>query len=1094
MNDFYDVIDMVGMMADDTEPTRKSVQALPPDEALLTCLNNRGEVDMPYLAALTDLPYEKIAYELRGVIFQDPELLPDEGGYDITIGWQLSSRYLSGNIRQKLTAAEEANKRFPGAFRPNVERLRRILPERVGIGDIHLSLGATWIPAEEVALFLKKLLNLKTAPEVHFYEDLLTYKIIAPPGAERSIPNTVTYGVKATVDIIGGSYVKQCLTALDIVEQTMNAKTVKVFDYVPKKGKKTTRCDPILNKEKTVEAQGKQQAISLAFREYVFSDRARVRRFEQYYNDSMVGYGYSPYDGTFLRLPDMNPSVTLYPHQRNAIARVLLSRGNLLLAHDVGTGKTYEMVVSMHELYRMGLSRKNLMIVPNNVLRATVEAHALLYPNDTILAIYPKDFTPERRMRALEKIRDGDYVAIYMAYSGFDMIPMSKEYYIDKQNRELEALDAAIFNSMQRDEVQLLKSKRKALVKKLEKFEAETKPYPYIAYDKLGIETLVVDEAHNYKNIPINSRADGIIGMGGESRKCREMLEKAHFTNRLLFATGTPLTNSLADLFAFQTYLQPRLLSFHRIGTFDAWVNTFGERKTTVECDVDSNSNSMRTMTRFASFHNLSELMGLFSQVCDFHHIDENTDELPPFRGYTDITVPRNEAQHSYIAELSARTEDIRARRVSRDEDNLLKVTIDGRLAALDIRLVKRDPPPFSGGKTKCDACAEEVHRIYLAHPESVQVVFSDIGTPKAEFNVYDELAYCLIGRGIPRNEIAFVHDATSEGARAKLFAAMNAGTVRVVIGSTQKLGVGVNVQERLVALHHLSVPWRPADMVQREGRILRRGNTSPEVFILRYITEGTFDAYSWQLLENKQRFISSFLSGSAPGRDMQDISDTVLSYAEVKALAIGNPLIRSRVETANELERAMLAARGRQKEIVRLRASLEAIPAKLSSLQRTAWIADRDRDWFEGKRSTVSREERLQFGEQLLSALRANEQQKEERAIGDYRGFKIILPADMSLAHAYVWVKSVNGGKYRCEMELDGKTALGCTRSLDYLLEHFADLASRLRAEYGLLLRERAEGERDLARENPHHAEVERLKAKLAKIDRRLAQGADTE
>lgn len=1057
------------------------------DEALLICLDKFGIVKIEYISELCGLSADSVVEELKGAIFQNPEpfLLGEE--YDITSHWVLSPKYLSGNVRKKLLEAEKANKKFPDRFSVNIERLKAVVPEKVDIDDIHIALGASWIPVEEVALFIKHFLNLKAIPEVYFYEDLLTYKIIPNEESRDSVLNTITYGVRGESFEYGSNHIKQYLTALEIIEQTMNAKTIKVFDYVPKGGWSIYEYEPVLNQAKTVEAQNKQKAIIDAFKDYVYGDRARTIRFEQYYNDKFVGYTYSQYDGSFLKLSDINPSVTLYKHQRDVVARVLLSDNNLLLAHDVGTGKTYEMIVSVHEMYRMGISRKNLIVVPNNVLKATIDAHKHLYKEDKILEIYPKDFVPANRNYMLERIRDGDYVAIYMAYSSFDMVVMSKDYYVDKMTREIQELNTAAYNTSVKHEKSKLKSKEEALRKKLGKYVVEERPCEWLTFDELGITTLVVDEAHNYKNIPIQTRADSIVGMGGSSKKCREMLEKAHYVQRLIFATGTPLTNSLADLFTFQIYLQPATLEYHKINTFDTWVNTFGQRETTIECDVDANSRSLRAMTRFSSFHNLSELMSLFSQVCDFHHLDESSEGLPKFNGHENICVPKNHAQHEYINGLSERTDQIRSKQVKRNEDNLLKVTTDGRLAALDIRLVECDVPYDKNSISKTDACAAKLLELYYGYPESVQVVFSDIGTPKAKFNIYDELASKLVIKGIPRHEIAFVHDATTESSRAKLFSAMNKGTVRIVIGSTQKLGVGVNVQERLVALHHLSVPWRPADMVQREGRILRKGNTSKEVFMYRYITEGSFDAYSWQLLENKQRFISSFLSGTSVAREIGDIADAVLSYAEVKALAIGNPLIKKRVEVSNKLERTKIAFRSRQREMQQLKNMIEETPEKLARLKKLSKQTRKDYEWYKGVKETVSNEERIAFGEELLEALRDNFEKDKERLFDDYQGFLVMLPANMSEKHPHIILVSEKGNRYYCEIDTDNKTPLGVTKSIDYVLEHLLERSEKLHYERELVKKQLSEAERDLKRENPYFEEIETIKKELFDIDSKL-------
>ncbi len=1086
------VIDAYDLLLDTEQTEEKNKETVSVDEMLIRSLN-KGGVDLSYIARGAGISKERAAALLRGAIFQDPTFFEDQEEYDIECGWLLSPAYLNGNAGQKLELARQMNKKFPGKFKSNIEALTRILPATQEIEDIHISLGASWIPPEEYAAFICRLLNLHEAPKVLYNKELARYRIIAPQEASISILNTGTYGVGEVQHFNGRPFNKLYLSAIEIIEQTLNAKTVKIYDYVPngKRGN-SFNYEPILNKSKTVEAQEKQQQIIDAFKDWVYSSKTRIAKFEGYYNSAFVGYTFTQYDGSFLQLPDLNPKIVLYKHQRDAIARVLLSGLNTLFAHDVGTGKTYEMIISVHELKRMKLSKKNLIVVPNNVLKATVDAHRLLYKDDRILVVYPKDFTPQHRNNTLMEIRDGDYVAIYMAYSSFDRIVMSKGYYIDKMIGQINELRTAAFNALLKQERKALKRQAAALSKKLAKYIANETPCPWLTYDALGIDTLVVDEAHNYKNVPTPSRADNIVGIStGGSKKCREMLEKAHFTNRLIFATGTPLTNSLADLFTFQTYLQPHVLAYHNIHTFDNWVNTFGQRETTIECDVDANSAGLRTTTRFASFHNLGELMSLFSQVCDFHHMEQKEEGLPDYKGPIDVCVPKNKAQAAYIQDLSKRTDRIRQKEVTRNEDNLLKITIDGRLAALDIRLTDSKALPLPDEKTKIDACAEKVLQMYHLHPQTTQIVFSDIGIPKSTFNVYDCLTERLVALGIPREEIAYVHDATGESARSKLFAAMNQGLIRVVIGSTQKLGVGVNVQKRLVAIHHLSVPWRPADMVQREGRILRKGNTLDEVFIFRYITEGSFDAYSWQLLENKQRFISSFLSGTSAAREMTDIADAVLSYAEVKALAIGNPLVKKRFEVANRLERVKINGRARQKQLQELRVVVETAPEKIRKLERLARIARRDYAAYLQSKEPIPNEERIAFGEELLYALADNIAQPEERIFGDYQGFGIFLPAKMIAEEMQIIIRSEHGGKYYCPMDAE-KTPLGCTKTIDHLLDHLNGRADDLHARALDVKKQEREAQADLSKENPHLAEIERIQNELAQIDLELEAFAE--
>lgn len=1039
------------------------------DEALVTCVNKLGRVDIPAMSQSTGKTAEQLVLDLRGsAIFQNPDEFSEKDSWNIDEGWLLRSQYCSGNLSAKLKAATEKNEKFTGCFADNVIALKKMLPEALSIEKIHVSLGATWVPTKVYAEFARHLLNLRCTPTIIRNKQINAWKIVPPEEARSSVANNITYG---TAD----------LSALKILEQTMNAKTVKVYDYVLGYSWNYER---VFNRTATLAAQEKQKAIIREFEKWIRQSKRISALLEDSYNETFSGYGVSAYDGEFLELPDLNPEVKLYAHQKNAIARMLLSKENLLLAHDVGTGKTYEMCVGVHELYRMGLSRKNMVVVPNNVLKATVDSHKYLYPNDKILAIYPKDFTPEARAEIMERIRDEDCVAVYMAYSSFDMIKMSNDYRIDKKIAEIKALDDEIKCTYFKVEKKMLEKRKKSLESECSKLVSEGVDTPWLPFDKLGIETLVVDEAHNYKNIPLKTKVDNIVGMHtAGSKKCDEMLEKTRVVKKLVMATGTPLTNSLADLFVLQTYLQPEELRFREIDTFDMWLNTFAERETNYEIDVDSKN--LRVMTRFSSFHNLTELMAMFSTVCDFHYSKSSMLDMPLFNGYSDIRVKRSKAQAEYILSLAERTELIRLRKVKRTEDNLLKVTTDGGKCALDLRLLGDKYVLLDSEENKIEVCAKKVYEIYLKHPDTCQVVFSDIGTPKDGFNVYDSLKLTLASFGIPPHQIAYVHDATTESARTRLFAAINSGDIRVIIGSTAKLGVGVNVQERLIALHHLSVPWRPSDMVQREGRIVRQGNTCKEVFIYRYITEGSFDAYSWQLLENKQRFISSFLSGTSAERDADDVADIVLSYAEVKALAIGNPLIKKRVETANRLERARISCRQRQKQLIDLRAVMESAPARLQSLEKDLEITRLDIELYNRSKQSIPHDERTAFGEELLGAIKDNLMHTEERRFDEYQGFWVCLPANMDTEKPYIYLRSTNGGIYYLEM--DTEKPLGCAMRIDHLLEHLTDRATSIEEQIRRTEMQRTQALADFEKGNDYESEVEKLEAELDDIDRQL-------
>lgn len=1052
--------------------------ALSAADGLVRCIREKGVVDLPYISRLTGLSFDRLTAQLRdtGAIFQDPGVFSDEDEWEITKGWLLRASYLCGSIPRKYAMACDMDRRFPGCFSANIAALKAMLPAGQPFEDIYISLGASWIPAEEYACFVRDLLQLKTRPRIFFNKELAVWKIETPAEAKYSLLNTHTYG---TADI----------SAIRILEQTMNARTVKIYDTVFPIG--SFESQRVFNPTKTLAAQEKQKAILQEFEAWTKQDILRRNRLEEYYNEAFSGYAYTPYDGDFLDFDDLNPDISLYKHQRDAIARIVLSGENVLLAHDVGTGKTYEMIIGIHELYRMGISKKNLLVVPNNVLQDFAEAHARLYPGDKILVVYPKDFSVQKRGKVLEDIRDGDYTAVYLSHSSFDLILMSKDYHIRKQTARIRQLRSAAAVTANAAEKHMLDVQADREAKKLAKFRVNYRDCPWLSYDRLGIETLVVDEAHNYKNIPMDFRADGIGGIHKKgSEKCAQMLEKVHNTDRVIFATGTPITNSLADVFVLQKYLQPELLKFRGLLAFDQWLSTFAQRETNWEMDVDSSG--LREVTRFSSFHNLGELMCLFSLVCDFHYLEEKGDNLPAFRGGTDICVPCSEPQKTYIQELSHRTEAIRSRQVDRTEDNLLKVTTDGRKAALDIRLVEPDAEIGDGDSTKIEACALQVVKLYHAWPGDVQLVFSDIGTPRQGFNVYDALRIRLTRLGIPGQEIAFVHEATGEAARARMFRAVNEGSLRVVIGSTQKLGVGVNVQQRLRAIHHLSVPWRPADLIQREGRMIRKGNICDEVFVYRYITERTFDSYSWQLLENKQRFISSFLSGSCGLNQVEDVADMVLSYAEIKALAIGNPLIKKRVEVANTISRKKMASRQRQKQLTELRAVIDGIPEKQKKLKTLARFAAVDAAVYRTSRESVSREERMAFGEELLEALRDNRMQPKERFFFSYQGFDVLLPPGMNPETPFVILRGRSGGTYRLAMDTD--KPLGCCMRMDHLLDGLEQRVRDLQERVLQLEQRKAQAHADLDGGNPYLAQIDALTQTLRRIDKELEQTKEAE
>lgn len=1041
-------------------------------DALVQCINRLGRVDLEYMSSLSGKSKADLIVALAGkAIFQNPAVFADADAWNEDDGWMLASQYLCGNIMEKLHVARKANLKFC-CFERNIATLEKLVPNRIDVSDIHFSLGATWIPTEYYRRFIADLLKIgRKHISVIFNKEMGAYivrvddkKLLA-----ESIDNNQTYGLPE-------------MPALDIIEHSLNAKSVKVFDYRVRNNQNRKRpYVPVPNTEKTLAAQEKQLLIHERFAAWVHEDKRRKQAISDLYNDCYVGYVMKPFDGSFLDFEDLNPKVTLYPHQKNSVARMLLSEGNLMLAHSVGSGKTYEMICGAHELFRTGLSRKNLIVVPNSVLNAAVSSHHLLYPQDHILVVDPADFTPSNRNRILEKIRDEEYVAIYMAFSSFDMVVMSKRYWIEKKQRRILELRRASANASDDKEQSMLGRAADRLSEKLNEYMLEAQPCKWLTFDALGIETLFVDEAHHYKNIALETRTDNIVGLhAAGSKKCIEMFEKANCAKRLIMTTGTPLTNSLADLFIFQQYLQPEELRLRGVDRLDTWVKTFAEQETEFEIDMDARH--LRLSTRFSKFHNLPELLGMFSLVCDFFD-DEDKSGLPAFRGYENIVIPRSTGQELYIDALSARVDAVHMHKVSRDEDNLLKITTEGRLCALDVRLVDADLyDENETERTKADVCAERVLQLYQRYPNTCQLIFSDIGTPKAAFNVYDAVKRRLIAGGMSAAQIAFVHDAATDEARAKLFDAMNQGKISVCIGSTQKLGTGLNVQKRLIALHHMDVPWRPADLTQREGRILRQGNTCEEVFIYHYATEGTFDSFCWQVLEKKAKFLDSFLSGFVGEREAEEIDNTVLRYSEIKALCIGNPLIKRRAEIANQLSRAKIACRNRQREMRDLQELVNETPCILAEFDRSIEITQKDISRHIENSCVVSREERISFGEELMRALVVNKKHAKERLFDSYKGFEVYLPAGMAFEKPYVVIRSENGGCYEVGMNI--AKPLGCSMRIDHLLEHLPDRLELLRTRRRTAEKRRFDAQENLKAGNPYQRQVEALSDKLFDLD----------
>lgn len=1040
-------------------------------DGLVRCLSDLGKVDIEYISAITGEDMITVISALKGSIYQNPDTW-DNCYYK---GWETADEYLSGYVMRKWRRAKEANTACRGnRFGDNVKALERVLPSPVSRDKIFITLESPLVTPEMIDAFITHILKLAVPFEGTLHDEIT--------GA-WDIPNKASfhYNVRSY-----NTYGTKLMEAPYILERTLNGKAVAVYEerssLTSGTGKKR-----VMNKTETAMALDRQKKMREEFTRWVWTDIQRCVDIETAYENKFGCVRRRSYDGSFLSFPTMNPAVELYPYQKNAVARILFSP-NTLLAHDVGSGKTYVMIAAGMELKRMGLSRKNLYCVPNTIVGQWREVFAYMYPDARVLTVEPKDFTPKKRHAVLKKIRDEEFDGIIMAYSCLDSVPLSLQSHLDSLVDQISAIDKVLANK--KKATKNLKKKREKLSDEYSKAVHKLGETPdgedVISFDSLGITRIFVDEAHNFKNVPFDTKIDKVRGISSAgSKKCQDMMDKVHYVQRMnkgggaVLATGTPITNSITDAYIMQKYLQSGELALLDIHNFDAWAGLFAERETNFEIDVDTMS--YRLATRFSRFHNLPELTAMLSGIADFHKVDV-TAGIPEFDGYTDCLISRTPSYEKYLKELSRRAEACRSGLVHPTEDNMLKITTDARLAALDER--HKFPSAGFTYQSKVARCAENVAKEYLdgAADRSTQLVFCDSSTPKAGFNMYHELKRLLMGMGIPEEQVAFIHDATTERKREALFKKVREGEVRILIGSTFKLGLGVNVQDRMIALHHLDIPWRPADMTQREGRILRQGNRNKKVRIYRYITEGSFDAYSWQLLETKQRFISDLLAGSLTERQASDIDSTALDYAEVKALAVGNPLVKKRVETANEFSRCLALQKKLTDQRISLEHELSELPGQITHQEGLIEKCRLDIAHYRNCFSEYTKDQRRLLWERIASAVKDNVLAESETVLLKYQGFEVVLPANMREEKPFLWL--VSKGRYYVEMGESDKGMLmridnfleGLDSHLDKLTEGLCDLCNRKEAI-----------EAELAKDESYADLIEKYRILLAKIDEEL-------
>lgn len=976
------------------QPYRAVTHVDTASEALAVSLGEKARVDLEYMGSLTGKTQEQLEEELRGVIFPVPGEVETNGKPH----YVTADEYLSGNVREKLKTAKQAAEQ-DGTYSINVDALEKVRPKDLTAGEISVRLGATWIPEDVVEQFTHELLQTP-----FYYKSRIRVRYSPVTGewnvSEKSLDRSNirvfnTYGTKR-------------VSAYKIVEDTLNLRDVRVFDTIQDENGKEQR---VLNKKETAIAQDKQDQIKEKFQEWVWSDPARRERLCALYNEKFNAIRPREYDGSHLVFAGMNPEITLWPHQRNAVARAIYG-GNALFAHVVGAGKSFAMIAAAMESKRLGLSSKALFVVPNHIIGDFASDFLDLYPGANILVATKKDFEKQRRKKFCARIATGDYDGIILGHSQFEKIPLSPERQQAMLKKQIAEVVAGIQTAKKQEgsrfTVKQMEKSKKSLEAKLKKLNDQSAKDDVVTFEELGVDRLFIDEADLFKNLYLYTKMRNVGGISQtESLKASDLYMKCQYMDELtgskgvVFATGTPVSNSMAELYTMQRYLQGNLLKELGLSHFDAWASQFGETVTSMELKPEGQG--FQQKTRFSNFYNLPELMALFKEVADIQTADMLNLPVPKAKYETVVCKP-SDIQKEMVEALGQRADAVRSGAVDASQDNMLLITNDGRKLALDQRLLNPLLPDVEGSKV--NVCAEKVDQIWKDTQKDrlTQLVFCDLSTPKTDgsFSVYNELKDKLVARGIPEEEIAFVHSAANETQKQQLFGKVRAGQVRVLMGSTAKMGAGTNVQDRLIALHDLDCPWRPRDLEQRSGRIIRQGNQNPEVQIYRYVTEGTFDSYLYQMVENKQRFISQVFTSKAPARVMQEIDDVVLSYNEIKALATGNPQIIERANLETEVNKLkMLQASFLSQKYELEDKVLKYYPQQIQQYEEriagtTADIARRDQNTpAEGfapmNVKGIAYTEKAQAGKALLDACSQIES-TEPVSVGSYRGFEMEL------------------------------------------------------------------------------------------------------
>ena len=989
-------------------------------EALAVSIGEKAQVDLAYMSQLTGKTEAELTEELTGVIFRNP----------LNEKWEPSDEYLSGNVREKLKIARGFAENRP-EYAVNVQYLERVQPKDLDASEIEARLGATWISPDYVTQFMAETFHtpryyIGSRIKVQYAEVTGQWNVSGKSVDSYQNP------------LVTSTYGTQRANAYRLLEDALNLRDTKIYDTVQDAEGEHRE----LNRKETMLAQQKQELIREEFKSWIFRDMHRRDALCQIYNERFNSIRPREYDGSHIQFEGMNPEITLMSHQKNAVAHILYGN-NTLLAHCVGAGKTFQMIAAGMEAKRLGLSQKNLYVVPNHLTEQWGSDFLRLYPGANILVATKKDFEPANRKRFCSRIATGDYDAVIIGHTQFERIPLSRERQIAMLEQQIEditfSIEEAGREAGQNYSVKQMEKTKKSLQAKLQRLNDQTRKDDVVTFEQLGIDRLFVDESHNFKNLFLYTKMRNVAGISQtDAQKSSDMFMKCRYMDELtggrgiVFATGTPVSNSMTELYTIMRYLQYDTLMRMGMGHFDSWAATFGETVTAIELSPEGTG--YRAKTRFARFFNLPELISIFKEAADIQTSDMLNLPVPDAEFINEVLKP-SEEQQDMVAAFSERAESVRAGMVNPTEDNMLKITNDGRKCALDQRLLNELLPDAE--KSKVNTCVENAFQVWEEGKEqkTTQLIFCDLSTPKGDgtFNVYDDVRNKLTEKGIPKEEIAFIHEYNTEVKKAELFAKVRAGQVRILMGSTPKLGAGTNVQDRLIALHHLDCPWKPSDLEQQEGRILRQGNQNEKVKIFRYVTENTFDAYMWQILENKQKFISQIMTSKSPVRACEDVDDTALSYAEIKALATGNPYIKEKMDLDVQVSKLKLLKANHTSQIYRLESDIaknypvqiSALKERIAGMQSDVTVVKnvdlQDNDSFSMNIGNVAYTDKKEAGEAMIAACAGLKAVTTGGKVGEYHGFTLSASYNLFANSFELTIK----GKCSYKIEI-GKDPLG--------------------------------------------------------------------